>query len=41
MESFVKENYIFSCCKKATNGSSFYSLEKNNFTNKLAMDSWN
>jgi hypothetical protein len=39
MESLVKVCCIFSWRKKATKGSSFFDLEKNNKTNKLAMQS--
>jgi hypothetical protein len=39
MESLVKYCCIFSWQKKATNGSSFLALEKNNKTNKLGMES--
>jgi len=41
VESFVKENTIFSRQKTATNGSTFLALEKKCFANKLATDSWN
>jgi len=39
MESLVQDCCIFSWRKKATNGSSFLALEKNNKTNKLGMES--
>jgi len=39
MESLVKDCCIFSWRKKATKGSSFLTLEKNNKTNKLGMES--
>jgi hypothetical protein len=39
MESLVKDWCIFSWQKKATKGSSFFDFEKNNKTNKLAMES--
>jgi hypothetical protein len=39
MESLVKDWCIFSWQKKATKGSSFFDVEKNNKTNKLAMES--
>jgi hypothetical protein len=40
MESFLKWEVSFSCCKKATKRSSFYSLEKQLEMRKLAMNSW-
>jgi hypothetical protein len=39
VESLVKDCCIFSWQKKATNGSSFFALEKRNKTKKLAADS--
>ncbi len=39
MESLVKDCCIFSWRKKATKGSSFFDVEKNNKTNKLGMES--
>jgi hypothetical protein len=39
MESLVKDCCIFSWRKKATKGSSFFDLEKNNKANKLGMES--
>jgi hypothetical protein len=39
MESLVKDCCVFSWRKKATKGSSFLALEKNNKTNKLGMES--
>jgi len=40
MESFAKLKVSFSCYKKATSGSFFYSIEKQLERSKLEMDSW-
>lgn len=39
-ESILQENTIFCCWKKATNGSSFYSVQKKCFTKNLGVESW-
>jgi hypothetical protein len=40
MEIILKKNCIFSCPKRATAGSSFFGLEKNNCLKNLEMESW-
>jgi hypothetical protein len=39
-ESFLRKNAIFCWCKKATNGSSFYALQKKDYLQKLEVESW-
>jgi hypothetical protein len=41
VESLLKDGCIFSWQKKATTGSSFFALEKNNKTKKLGTNSRN